>query len=54
MFTHGQHQDPGFLMLIIAIGATGVIFWRTVVKLAVMGLIFLIVLGISDLLQSLH
>ncbi len=51
----GSAQDPGSLMqiaLIIAIGV--VIFWRTVIKFVIIGMILLLVLGVFGLLQALH
>ena len=48
-------QDPGSLMLITLIAVTGVmVFWRTLIKLMIIGLVLLAVLGLSDLLQGLH
>ena len=51
----GPAQDPASLMLIILAVITGVVvFWRTVIKLATIGLLLLVVLGFMDLLRGLH
>lgn len=51
----GASQDPGSLMLIILIIISGVVFfWRMVIKLAIIGVILLMVLGLSELLRSVH
>ena len=48
----GPAQDPATLMLIALIIATGaVIFWRTVIKFVIIGVILLLVLGVFELLQ---
>lgn len=48
-------QDPNSLMLItLAIMATVVIFWRTVIKLVAIGTLALVVLGFLEVLQALH
>jgi hypothetical protein len=51
----GPSQDPEFLMLVmLIIIALAVIFWRVAIKLAVISMIFLLVLGLSELLRILH
>jgi hypothetical protein len=48
-------QDSSSLMLItLVIVAVGVLFWRTVIKLMIIGVIVLVVLGFLELLRSLH
>jgi hypothetical protein len=48
-------RDPGVLMMIIlVIVEVAMIFWRTVLKLAVASIVTLTVLGLLQLLQSLH
>jgi hypothetical protein len=51
----GNPQDLSSLVPIVLVAITGmVIFWRTMIKVVVIGLILLMVLGFSYLLQNLH
>lgn len=51
----GPSQDPEFLMLVILIIITlAVIFWRVTIKLVLIGIIFLLALGLFELLRILH
>ena len=48
-------RDPtGLITIILAIVVVAVIFWRTVLKLAIASIVALAVLGLLQLLQSLH
>ena len=51
----GPSQDPSSLVLIALVVITGlVIFWRTAIKILAISAILLIVLGLSELLHTLH
>lgn len=50
----GSVQDPGFLALVIVIVTLAVIFWRIAIKLLAIGMILLVILGLSELLRILH
>jgi hypothetical protein len=53
--SQGPTQDPTSLVpiaLVVIIAA--LVFWRTVIKLLAISVILLIVLGVSELLHSLH
>lgn len=51
----GLSQDPSSLVPMALIVITGlVVFWRTAIKLLAIGVILLVVLGLSDLLHTLH
>jgi hypothetical protein len=51
----GATHDPSSLMPIALVVITGaVVFWRTIIKLLVIGAILLTVLGFAELLQILH
>lgn len=53
--TKGPTQDPSFLIPIaLLLITTALIFWRTVIKLLVIGIILLVVLGVAYLLHGLH
>jgi hypothetical protein len=48
-------QDPSSPMLItLVIVAAVMVFWRTVIKLVVIGVVVLAVLGFLELLRGLH
>jgi hypothetical protein len=48
-------QDPGSLIwMTCIIGAVVVVFWRTVIKLVLIGIVALAVLGLADAWQGLH
>jgi hypothetical protein len=48
-------QDPSSVILVIlVVAAAAVLYWRTVIKLLTIGTVMLVVLGLLDLLQSLH
>lgn len=48
-------QDPGSLVLIVlVIVAASVAFWRTVIKIIVVGVMVLVVLGFLELLRIMH
>ena len=52
MFTS---QAPSFLtLLILVIGTVAVIFWRTTIKLIAIAVAVLVLVGFTDILQSLH
>lgn len=51
----GSTQDPSSLSLVALVVITGaVVFWRTMIKVAAIGLMLLVVLGAFELLQNLH
>lgn len=52
MFAARDHGS--LIMIILAIATSAVIFWRTVIKLVIIGALVLVVLGLLVLLQSLH
>jgi hypothetical protein len=47
-------QDPSFLVLVILIIALAVLFWRIAIKLLAIGVISLVILGLSELWRILH
>jgi hypothetical protein len=48
-------QDPISLVPIALVAIIGaVVFWRTMIKIIVVGLILLVVLGLSEFIQSLR
>ena len=47
-------QDPGFLAAVIIMVTLAVIFWRIAVKLLAIGVIMLVILGLTELLRILH
>jgi len=52
---HGSTQDPNSLISVALVLITGaMVFWRTVIKAIADGLILLAVLGLAELLRSLH
>ena len=53
--TQEPAHDPSSLIPIALVLITAaLVFWRTVVKLLAIGIILLVVLGLADLLHSLH
>jgi hypothetical protein len=51
----GPTQDPESTIMVLLLIATGMaIFWRTVIKLAIIAAILLTVLGALTLSQSVH
>jgi hypothetical protein len=51
----GPTQDPESMKIVLLLIATSVaVFWRTVIKLALIVAIMLIILGALALTQSLH
>jgi hypothetical protein len=51
----GSSQDLSSLMPVALVVITGlVVFWRTAMKILAIALILLVVLGLSELVQSLH
>ena len=44
-------QDPGFLAAVIIMVTLAVIFWRIAVKLLAIGVIMLVILGLTELLR---
>jgi hypothetical protein len=51
----GPSQDPSSLVPIALVVITGlVVFWRTAIKFMAIAVILLVVLGLSDLLHTLH
>jgi hypothetical protein len=48
-------QDPSSVMLIILVIAAAIVFyWRTVIKLITVGTLALVLLGLLELLRSMH
>jgi hypothetical protein len=48
-------QDPSSLIPVVLVLITGaVVFWRVMIKALTIGLILLIVLGLSELMRNLH
>jgi hypothetical protein len=53
--TQGSTQDPSSLVPIALVVITAAfVFWRTVIKLLAIGIMLLVVLGVSDLLHGPH
>ena len=53
--TQGPAQDPSSLVPIALVVITAaLVFWRTLIKLLAIGVILLIVLGLSELLHGPH
>lgn len=53
--TQGPTQDPNSLIPIaLVIITAALVFWRTVIKLLAIGVILLVVLGVSELLHGPH
>jgi hypothetical protein len=51
----GSSQGLGSLVPIAFVAITGlVVFWRTAIKILAIALILLVVLGLSELVHSLH
>jgi hypothetical protein len=51
----GPSQDPSSLVPIALVVITGlVVFWRTALKLLAIAVILVMVLGLSELLHTLH
>jgi hypothetical protein len=51
----GATHDPSSLLPIALVVITGtVVFWRTLIKVVIIGVILLVVLGLSDILHVLH
>jgi hypothetical protein len=48
-------QDPsGLMWVVLIIGVAVVAFWRTVIKLVIIGVVLLAALGFADALSSLR
>lgn len=48
-------QDPSSVMLItLVIAAAMVFFWRTMIKLVTAGVVALVLLGLLEVLRSMH
>jgi hypothetical protein len=48
-------QDPSSVILVtLVVAAAAVLYWRTVIKLLTIGTVMLVMLGLLDLLRSLH
>ena len=53
--TQGPTQDPSSLVPVALVVITAaLVFWRTVIKLLAIGLILMVILGVSELLHSPH
>ena len=50
----GPRDPEPFMMIILLIVTLGLIFWRTVIKLLIVGFMTLAIFGLIELLQGLH